>query len=486
MTNDTNQRDPIDILTEIILTRKKLILIGFLSVFIVTLIGVFLMPPVYRATSKIYINSPTLPRMAMPFQNEMGGRSFLTNQKEIISSRFILEKVVKKLGVHEPKAPTGLMHRIKSRLNSILGRSTPIADPLVAAIGTLKGKIDIRLPRGTNIVTIGAESKSAKQAALIANTLASTYIESANQQLINQAQNAFGFMETQANEALQKMAVAEQDLNDFKKSQLTISIADESAIITKRLNEAEEEYQQIELKIASLERQEYTPLQATTRQNEVSEFQALNEDLKDLQSQLAEASAYLTSKHPDIKILVNKIARLKKKIAAASRAPQKPPPASASQRDQWLRGLTAEIETLTDKKAYLATLRDSLGQRQEELARKQFTLDKLRRNLTGHQAAYAGLKEKMNNALILKATEMTEGTIRVIDKAFVPASSLKKKKLILLAVGTMIAFIFSLGMAFIAESLDDSFKTPEEVEKYLDLPVLGAVPSINKQFQKAS
>ena len=479
MTNDTNQRDPIDILTEIILTRKKLILIGFLSVFIVTLIGVFLMPPVYRATTKIYINSPTLPRMAMPFQNEMGGRSFLRNQQEIISSRFVLEKVAKKLGVHEPKAPEGW-------IKSMLGRSTPIADPLVAATESLRGNIDIRLPRGTNIVTIGAQSESAEQAALIANTLASTYIEIANQQLINQAQNAFGFMEAQANEALQKMTAAEQALNDFKKSQLTISIADESAIITKRLNEAEEEYQQIELKIASLERQEYTPLQATTHQNEVSEFQALNEDLKDLQSQLAEASAYLTPKHPDIKILVNKIARLKRKIAAASKTPQKSPPASPKQRDLWLQSLSAEIETLNEKKAYLATLRDSLVQRQEELARKQFTLDTLRRNLTGHQAAYGGLKEKMNNALILKATEMTEGTIRVIDKAFVPASALKKKKLILLAVGTMIAFIFSLGMAFIAESLDDSFKTPEEVEKHLDLPVLGAIPSINKQFQKAS
>lgn len=92
----------------------------------------------------------------------------------------------------------------------------------------------------------------------------------------------------------------------------------------------------------------------------------------------------------------------------------------------------------------------------------------------------------MDNVRILKATEMTEGSIKVIDKAFPPASALMKKKLILLAVGTMIAIIFSLGMAFIAESLDDSFKTPEEVEKYLDLPVLGAVPSITKQIQKAS
>jgi uncharacterized protein involved in exopolysaccharide biosynthesis len=471
---------------EIILTRKKLIIIGFLSVFSVTLIGVFLMPPVYRATTKIYIDSPALPRMAMPYLKEMGGRSFLGNQKEIIGSRFILERAVKELGMHEPKGPASLKARIISRYNNILGRPISTADPLEGAIGFLRKSVDTRLPRGTNIVTIGAQSQSAKHAALIANTLASTYIEFANQQLINQAQNAFGFMEAQASEVLQKMTVAQQALSDFKKRQLTISIVEESSIITRRLNNAEEEYQQIGLKLASLERQKDTPFQATTNSDVIPEIQALNEDLNDLQSQLADASAYLTPQHPDIKILVNKIARLEKKIKAASQTPQKPPPTSPTQRNLWLRGLTTEIETLTDKKNYLATLRDALVQKQEELAGKQFTLDKLQRELGSHRETYAGLKAKMDNAQILKATEMTEGSIRVIDKAFAPASALMKKKLILLAVGTMIAIIFSLGMAFIADSLDDSLKTPEEAEKYLDLPVLGAVPTITKQIRKAS
>ena len=121
-----------------------------------------------------------------------------------------IKKAAKKLGLHEPKAPASLKNRIKSRFNNILGRPTPAADPLGGAIGYLRKSVDIRSPRGTNIVTIGAQSQSAKQAALIANTLAHTYIEYANQQLINQAQNAFGFMEVQADEALQKMRAAEQ------------------------------------------------------------------------------------------------------------------------------------------------------------------------------------------------------------------------------------------------------------------------------------
>jgi uncharacterized protein involved in exopolysaccharide biosynthesis len=286
------------------------------------------------------------------------------------------------------------------------------------------------------------------------------------------------------------MTAVEETMSDFKKRQSTISIVEESAFIAKRLNEVEEEYQQIGLKLASLKnpksQKTYIPPRATTNPNTNPEFQTLNGQLKDLQNQLAAASAYLTSQHPDIKILVNKIARLEKKIEAASKNPQKLPPTSPTQRNLWLQDLKAEIETLTDKKNYLAALRAALVQKQEGLAIKKITLDKLQRELSSHRAEYASLKAKMDNARILKATEMTEGSIRVIDKAFAPPSSLKKKKLILLAVGTMIAFIFSLGMAFIAESLDDSFKTPEEVEKYLNIPVLGAVPSITRQIQKAS
>ena len=41
------------------------------------------------------------------------------------------------------------------------------------------------------------------------------------------------------------------------------------------------------------------------------------------------------------------------------------------------------------------------------------------------------------------------------------------------------AVIFALGgliLMFLAEVIDHSVKTPDEVEKYLDLPVLGDIP----------
>ena len=58
--------------------------------------------------------------------------------------------------------------------------------------------------------------------------------------------------------------------------------------------------------------------------------------------------------------------------------------------------------------------------------------------------------------------------------------------MILLAIGLIIAVVFGLGMAFVAEYLDDSLKTPNEAEKYLNLPVLGTVPHINRKIRKAA
>ena len=148
-------------------------------------------------------------------------------------------------------------------------------------------------------------------------------------------------------------------------------------------------------------------------------------------------------------------------------------------------GLNLEIIKLNEKKDILKNQIDQLLKRREELTAKQFGFEKLAREFQNNQQTYRRLKAKLDNAGILQANEMKTGSIRVIDRAFPPPYSIKKKKIILLAIAVFIAIIFSLGMAFIAEYLDNSLKTPDEAERYLNLPVLGAVPSITKKLQNA-
>jgi capsular polysaccharide biosynthesis protein len=41
-------------------------------------------------------------------------------------------------------------------------------------------------------------------------------------------------------------------------------------------------------------------------------------------------------------------------------------------------------------------------------------------------------------------------------------------------LGTLLACLTSLGLAFTADYLDPSFRTPDEVEAYLGIPVLAS------------
>jgi capsular polysaccharide biosynthesis protein len=45
-----------------------------------------------------------------------------------------------------------------------------------------------------------------------------------------------------------------------------------------------------------------------------------------------------------------------------------------------------------------------------------------------------------------------------------------------MAVGLFVAVFMSIGLAFILDYFDSSFRTPAEVMETLRIPVLGAVP----------
>ncbi len=75
-------------------------------------------------------------------------------------------------------------------------------------------------------------------------------------------------------------------------------------------------------------------------------------------------------------------------------------------------------------------------------------------------------------------TIMKIENIQVIDLAQVPSRPIKPRKMLNMAIAGVLGLMASVFIAFLAEFLDNSIKTPEDVEKYLGIPVLGAIPFI--------
>jgi capsular polysaccharide biosynthesis protein len=51
--------------------------------------------------------------------------------------------------------------------------------------------------------------------------------------------------------------------------------------------------------------------------------------------------------------------------------------------------------------------------------------------------------------------------------------------------GILLAMVLSAGAVFVAEYLDPSFRTPEEVQQYLSIPLLAALPKSAGQTPNA-
>ncbi|MGU9099107.1 YveK family protein [Clostridium perfringens] len=88
--------------------------------------------------------------------------------------------------------------------------------------------------------------------------------------------------------------------------------------------------------------------------------------------------------------------------------------------------------------------------------------------------------EAITNEFISESKELIpNGNVQVIQKPQLPEHpvSPNKKRNILIAI--VLGGIIGIGLVILLEFLDNTFKSREELEKTLDLPIIGAIPDYN-------
>ncbi|MCH1967212.1 YveK family protein [Paraclostridium sordellii] len=70
-------------------------------------------------------------------------------------------------------------------------------------------------------------------------------------------------------------------------------------------------------------------------------------------------------------------------------------------------------------------------------------------------------------------------SVEVIDKAVEPEKPIKPRKSINIIIAAVLGFIAGLFVAFILNYMDNKIKTPQDIEKYTGLPILGVIPNEN-------
>ena len=70
-------------------------------------------------------------------------------------------------------------------------------------------------------------------------------------------------------------------------------------------------------------------------------------------------------------------------------------------------------------------------------------------------------------------------SVEVIDKAVVAENPIKPNKIMNIAIAGVLGFMIGLFIIFVLEYMDNKIKTPQDIEKHIELPILGVIPNEN-------
>lgn len=76
---------------------------------------------------------------------------------------------------------------------------------------------------------------------------------------------------------------------------------------------------------------------------------------------------------------------------------------------------------------------------------------------------------------------MKVDNVQIIDEAEIPKGPIKPKPVLNMVIAGFVGIMVGLGITFLLEYLDNTIKTPYDVEKYLELPIIGTIPYVDEK-----
>lgn len=88
--------------------------------------------------------------------------------------------------------------------------------------------------------------------------------------------------------------------------------------------------------------------------------------------------------------------------------------------------------------------------------------------------------KNITDEFIVTAKELVpNGNVRVIEEVELPENPVSPNKKMNIAIAFLLGLMVSLGLVFLLEYLDNTYKNKEQLEKELDIPVLGEIPDVD-------
>ena len=451
-------RDLWNVLKKNTATIRK-VTIGCVAAAVVYLIVV---PPTYESTALLRVKQPkglgSSILEALPTGNPMASKQLMSTYAEILKSRSVVVPVIE--ATEEGK--DGKYPEYEAYLKSRIA-TAPFKDTEIMKV-TFKANTAEDAQKGNKLLVEG-----------FLNRL--TELERGEQKTTRQ------FIEERVNTSKEELQAAESVLTEFKKEHKLLAPESQVQLAAEKLTLADKlrAENQVALEAA---RARNNAVKAQLQNNTASI--ADNATISGMQAKLAELEAervsYLdkyTDKHPRV-IEVNKeIANMRKTMDAEfKRVAEMMVPSSNPVHQGLLADMfksEAEISVAQSNLQAVKALENKYNNDVATLSEVEQEYLTLLRDVTVSQEIYVMLAKRLEEAKVAEVAVSTE--VQVVDEPTLPEQRVAPKRGMTLVLAFLLGILGSSGFVIARELMNRTVKTSEDIENYLDLPVLGQIPS---------
>jgi uncharacterized protein involved in exopolysaccharide biosynthesis len=224
--------------------------------------------------------------------------------------------------------------------------------------------------------------------------------------------------------------------------------------------------------------------------------QSLQAQLNGGRIHLNELKSRYTGRHPDIVRTEKYITDLEEKVEEArtfeanenmnvreTTIPDSPLVASVQEMESQLVVTELEIRRLKEEDSTIKARMAQVQARVENTPMREIAMSNLTRDYQNTKETYNSLSTKSQEAQQAENLERRQKgeQFKIVDPARIPEKPMQGMVLKILLFGLLLGMGFGLGMAFLREQMDQSFRDAEDLEATMEFKVLANIPKIQKK-----
>lgn len=458
--------------------KHRLLIIAIFSAALILGVAITLLTtPTYTATTTLQIDREAARILdvddAASRDSMVQGEEFFQTQYGLLRSRSLAERVIESLGLASSDAFLEAMGE-----SPVAGAASAAgaAERREQVLRVVQDNLTVRPVRGSRLVSVGFSSPDPAVAARLANAFGENFIQSNLDRKYESSGYARTFLEDRIAQTKAALEGAERQLVAYAAQQEIINVSDGdsqnpgetqslvsrnlvtinaalAAATTARVA-AEEKWQQVQS----------APLGSLPDVFQNQAIQTLFAERARLRAEYQENLSVYQADYPQMRERLARIDELDRQIAAISQNIRESIRAQyqiASNQERALRnqvnGLQGDVLSLRDR-----SIQYNILQREVDTSR------------TLYDALLQRYKEVSVTAVV------ATNNISVVDAATPPKNPSSPNIVINLLLAALVGLGLGVLAAFVLEALDESLATPEDVESKLGVPVLGAIPRLDK------